>query len=219
MAQEGAKELETDYIKRGLKSVEQPYRSPIDAIKNGRYISAKTHKNGKGKIIRMAGIAGVLENMKRPDYETHILSYDHIDGKKFVTGLMVLDFSGLYDEWFSPECLEETEELCECVKTHNGRNGVPLLQEDDEIYSDRIEYINELIMYKSGLSEKVFNLCPTFDRTRRSYRIQCYLHSVERFLKYYPERLIYRGFESEEGFDVRQLVVEAKERKTSRSQN
>jgi hypothetical protein len=219
MAQEGAKKLETDYIVLGLKSETQPHRSPIDNIKNGCYNSVKSHKNGKGKNIGMAGIAGVLENMQRLTYHTHILSYDHIDGKKFVTGLQVLDLSKLYELWVSPECLEEIEELNECVKSHNGRNGVPLLPEDENIYSERIAYINGLILAKSGLSEKVFNLRPSFDRKRRVFRIQCYLHSVERFLKYYPERLIYRGFESEEGFDVRQLVVEAKERKTSRSRN
>lgn len=219
MAQEGAKKLETEYILRGLTSEVQPHRSPIDNIKNGCYNSVKSHKNGKGKIILMAGIAGVLENMQRLEYHNHILSYDHIDGKKFVTGLMVLDLSGLYEQWFSPECLDEIEELRECVKSHNGRNGLTMSPEDKNIYSERIAYINGLILAKSGLSEKVFNLFPSFYEPNRSYRIQCSLHSVERFLKYYPERLIYRGFDSEEGFDVRQLVVEAKERKTWRSKN
>lgn len=220
-SQEGAKEIETKYIVHGLRPGYQNRapNDPIDCIKGNRNISIKTLITS-GQLIMLAGISGVLSNMRKQRYEQHILHYEHVDGtRKHVRGLTILDFSGLYQRWFSTEILEDIDELLDCVKSHNGRNGVPLLQEDDEIYSERVKYINELIMAKSGLRERVFSLTKCFDRTRRTYRIHCYLHSVERFLKYYPEKLIYSGIESEEGFDVRQLVVNANPRKTSRSRN
>jgi hypothetical protein len=220
-SQEGSKEIETKYIAHGLRPGYQNRapNDPIDCIKNDRYISIKT-LIASGKLVMLAGISGVLVNMRKQRYEHHILHYEHVDGlRKHVRGLTVIDFSGLYEQWVSPEILEEIRELCDCVKSHNGRHGAPLLPEDDEIYGARIKHINGMILAKSGLRERVFSLTKCFDRTRRTYRIHCYLHSVERFLKHYPEKLIYSGLESECGFDVRQLVVNAKPRKISRSQN
>lgn len=219
-AQEGAKEIEQKYICHGLRTYEnRPSNDPIDAEKCGRAISIKTHnQNSSSKNIMLAGINGVLKNMRRPNYEHHIMEYDHSDGeKKRVTGLTVIDFSGLMTAFFTDEILDDIYELLDCVKSHNGKNGVLFDQEDDETYSEWISSINEQIRIHMNSVDPVFGLTRSFNLEKRTFQIQCQLYSLDRFLKKFPEKLLYRGFESECGFDVRQIIVSAKRRVTKRA--
>jgi len=219
-AQEGAKEIEQKYITHGIRTYEnRPSNDPIDAEKDGRAISIKTHnKYSNSKNIMLAGIKGVISNMRRPIYEHHILDYDHSDGeKKRVTGLVVIGFSGLIDEFFTTEILYDIEELLNNVKMHNGRNGVPFDQDDAETYSEWIANINEKIRRHMNVGNNIFGLTRSFNISKKTFQIQCQLYSLDRFLAKFPEKLISRGFMSECGFDVRQIIVKAKPRVTKRS--
>jgi hypothetical protein len=219
-AQEGAKEIEQKYIAHGLRTYEnRPSNDPIDAVKNGRVISIKTHnENSNSKNIPLAGIKGVLENMRKPKYEHHIMPYDHSDGKKKrVTGLTVIDFSGLMTAFFTNEILNDIDELLDCVKSHNGKNGVLFDEEASETYSEWISSINEKICIHMNYQDPVFGLTRSFNLEKRTFQIQCQLYSLDRFLTKFPEKLLYRGFESECGFDVRQIIVSAKRRVTKRA--
>jgi hypothetical protein len=219
-AQEGAKEIEQKYITHGIRTYEnRPSNDPIDAEKNGRAISIKTHnQKSSSKNIMLAGINGVLENMRRPRYEHHIMPYDHSDGvKKRVTSLVVIDFSGLMNAFFTDEILDDIYELLDTVKRHNGRNGVPFDQDDDDTYSLWVSSINEKIRMHMNVDHNVFGLTRSFNISKKTFQIQCQLYSLDRFLAKFPEKLLYRGIESECGFDVRQIIVQAKPRVTKRS--
>jgi hypothetical protein len=166
----------------------------------------------------LAGINGVLENMRKPNYEHHILEYDHSDGeKKRVIDLNVIGFSGLMNAFFTDEILDDIYELLDTVKRHNGRNGVPFDEAADETYSEWIASINEKIRLHMRVGKNIFGLTRSFNISKKTFQIQCQLYSLDRFLAKFPEKLLYRGFESECGFDVRQIIVKAKPRVTKRS--
>lgn len=219
-AQEGSKEIEQKYITHGLRIYEsRPSNDPIDAEKDGRAISIKTHnRNSKSKNIMLAGFPAVRRNMINCQYEQHIMEYDHSDGKKKrVTSLTIIDFSGLMKTFFNDEILDDVDELLECVKSHNGKKGVPFDEEYDETYSYWIASINEQIRTHMNVEHNIFGVTRSFNISKKTYQIQCQLYSLERFLAKFPDKLLYRGFESECGFDVRQLIVKAKPRITKRS--
>lgn len=219
-AQEGAKEIEQKYICHGLRLYEnRPSNDPIDAEKDGRAISIKTHnQNNKSKNIMLAGINGVLKNMVKERYEHHIMNYDHSDGeKKRVMDLVVISFSGLMNAIFTDRIIDSIHELLECVRSHNGKKGVPFEQEDDETYSAWIATINAEIRKHMNVKHNVFGITRSFNIEKKTFQIQCQLYSLERFLAKFPDKLLYRGIESECGFDVRQIIVKAKPRVTKRT--
>jgi hypothetical protein len=221
-AQEGAKEIEQKYITHGIRTYEnRPSNDPIDAEKNGRAISIKSKDQySKSNVIMLAGIKGVIENMQKPNYEQHIMPYDHSDGeKKRVTSLVVIDFSGLMNAFFTDQILDDIYELLDTVKRHNGRKGVPFDQEEKDTYSGWISSINNQIRRHMNVEHNIFGITGSFNVSKKTFQIQCKLYSLDRFLAKFPEKLLYRGFESECGFDVRQIIVPAKPRVTKRSRS